>query len=82
MKQDDLKVLMTIDDRLLAEEIQNFLEELKIYTLLASDNPALSILTTYTGISPTENIEIMINAQDYTLAVESLKQSQYKEMFS
>ncbi len=81
MKQDDLKVLITIGDRLLAEEIQNFLEELEIYTLLASDNPALSVIASYTGISPNENIEIMINAQDYTLALESLKQSQFKDFF-
>ena len=42
MEENDLRILVSIEDRVIAEDIQNMLEESEIYTLLVSDNPASS----------------------------------------
>ncbi|HJV78321.1 MAG TPA: DUF2007 domain-containing protein [Paludibacter sp.] len=80
METNDLRVLLSIEDRVIAEDIQGMLEEFEIYTLLVSDNPASSVLGAYTGLNPTENIEIQINSEDYQRAVEILNDSPYKEL--
>ena len=80
MEKNDLKLLLSIEDRVIAEDIQNILEESEIYTMLVSDNPALSILTTYSGLNPVESIEIQINKNDYERAIEILIDSPYKEL--
>ena len=69
-----------MEDRVLAEDIQSFLEESDIYTMLVSDNPASSVLGSYMGLNPTENIDIQINIEDYQRAIEILTDSQYKEL--
>ena len=56
------------------------LEESEIYTMLVSDNPASSILTTYSGMNPVECIDIQLNKNDYQRAVEILIDSPYKEL--
>ena len=65
MEKNDLRILMSVEDRVIAEDIQNILEESEIYTMLVSDNPASSILITYTGLNPGEMIAIQINKNDY-----------------
>jgi len=80
MKKDDLRILLSIEDRFIAEDIQRFLEESGIYTMLLSDNPASSVLGFYTGLNPTENIDIQINTEDYQQAIEILTDSPYKEL--
>jgi hypothetical protein len=80
MKKDDLRILLSIEDRFIAEDIQRFLEESGIYTMLLSDNPASSVLGSYTGLNPTENIDIQINTEDYRQAIEILTDSPYKEL--
>ena len=80
MKKDDLRILLSIEDRFIAEDIQSFLEESGIYTMLLSDNPASSVLGFYTGLNPTENIDIQINTEDYRQAIEILTDSPYKEL--
>jgi hypothetical protein len=80
MKKDDLRILLSIEDRFIAEDIQRFLEESGIYTMLLSDNPASSVLGSYTGLNPSENIDIQINAEDYRQAIEILTDSPYKEL--
>ena len=40
----DLTILLEIDDRVIAEDIQVLLEDSQIYSLLVSDNPASSVL--------------------------------------
>jgi hypothetical protein len=79
MKTNDSKLLLIIEDRLIAQDIQSLLEEHEIYTLLESDNPASSVISTY-GLNPMENIEIKINALDYQRAVEILAETPYKEL--
>ena len=80
MKKDDLRILLSIEDRFIAEDIQRFLEESGIYTMLLSDNPASSVLGSYTGLNPSENIDIQINTEDYRQAIEILTDSPYKEL--
>lgn len=80
MDKNDLRVLLSVEDRIIAEDIQSILEESEIYTMLVSDNPAASVLTTYSGLNPLESIEIQINKQDYERAVEILIDSPYKEL--
>ena len=80
MKNNDLRLLLSIEDRVIAEDIQNILEEFGIYTMLVSDNPASSILTAYTGFNPVETIDIQINKEDYERAIEILSDSSYKEL--
>jgi transcription antitermination factor NusA-like protein len=77
---EELKLLLTIDDRIIAEDIQNLLEESEIFTILVSDNPASSILTTYSGLNPVESIEIQINSKDYDQAIKILIDSSYKDL--
>jgi len=80
MEKNDLRLLISIDDRIIAEDIQNILEEHEIYTMLVSDNPASSILTTYSGLNSIESIDIQINKNDYQRAIEILSDSPYKEL--
>ena len=80
MEKNDLRILLSIEDRFIAEDIQRFLEESDIYTMLVSDNPASSVLSSYMGLNPTENIDIQINIEDYQRAIEILSDSPYKEL--
>ena len=80
MEKNDLRLLISIEDRIIAEDIQNILEESEIYTMLVSDNPASSILTTYSGLNPIERIDIQINKNDYQRAIEIINASPYKEL--
>ena len=80
MKENDLRLLLSIDDRIIAEDIQATLEEYEIYTMLVSDNPASSVLSSYMGLNPIETVEIQINKNDYQRAVEILNNSDFKEL--
>jgi len=82
MKENDLRLLLSIDDRVIAEDIQATLEEYEIYTMLVSDNPASSVLGSYTGLNPIETVEIQINKDDYQRAVEILNNSDFKELLN
>ena len=80
METNDLRLLVSIDDRIIAEDIQSILEESDIYTMLVSDNPASSALSSYMGSNPTESIDIQINIEDYQRAIEILIDSPYNEL--
>ena len=80
MEKNELRLLLSIEDRIIAEDIQSLLEGSEIYTMLVSDNPASSIMTTYTGFNPVESIGIQINREDYQQAIELLSDSPYKEL--
>ena len=80
METNDLRLLVSIDDRVIAEDIQSILEESDIYTMLVSDNPASSALSSYMGSNPTESIDIQINIEDYQRAIEILIDSPYNEL--
>jgi len=80
MEENDLRFLLSIDERVIAEDIQSILEESDIYTMLVSDNPASSVMSSYMGSNPTESIDIQINIEDYQRAIEILIDSPYKEL--
>lgn len=82
MEKNDLRLLVSIEDRVIAEDIKSVLEEFEIYTILVSDNPASSYISTYFGYSPAEGIDIQINKNDYQRAIEILNDSPYKELVS
>ena len=75
MKTNELRVLLSTEDRVIAEDIQSILEEHDIYTMLVSDNPASSVLTMYVGASLAETIDIQINNEDYQRAIEILNEN-------
>jgi hypothetical protein len=75
MKTNELRVLLSTEDRIVAENIQSILEEHDIYTMLVSDNPASSVIGIYMGSSAMEMIDIQINNEDYQRAVEILNEN-------
>jgi len=75
MKTNDLRVLLSTEDRIVAENIQSILEEHDIYTMLVSDNPASSVIGIYMGSSAMETIDIQINNEDYQRAIEILNEN-------
>ena len=75
MKTNELKVLLSTEDRIVAEDIQSILEEHDIYTMLVSDNPASSVIGIYMGSSAMEMIDIQINEEDYQRAIEILNEN-------
>lgn len=80
MEKNDLRLLVSLGDRMIAENIKSVLEEFEIYTILVSDNPASSFVSTYFGFNPPESIDIQINKDDYQRAVEILKESPFREL--
>jgi hypothetical protein len=80
MQNNDVRLLISKEDRVIAEDIQRILEEADIYTLLCSDNPASSYLSAYIGLNPAEGIDIQINQNDYPRAIEILLDSPYREL--
>jgi hypothetical protein len=75
MKTNELRVLLSTEDRITAENIQSILEEHDIYTMLVSDNPASSVIGIYMGSSAMETIDIQINNEDYQRAIEILNEN-------
>jgi hypothetical protein len=75
MKTNDLRVLLSTEDRVVAEDIQSILEEHNIYTMLVSDNPASSVIGIYMGSSAMETVDIQINNEDYQRAIEILNEN-------
>jgi hypothetical protein len=75
MKTNELRVLLSTEDRVIAEDVQSILEEHDIYTMLVSDNPASSVIGIYMGSSAMETIDIQINNEDYQRAVEILNEN-------
>ncbi len=82
MGTNDIMRLLSTDDRGIAEEIKDLLEESEIYTMLVTDNPASSFMGAYFGLNPIENIELQINKSDYRRAIEILNKSTYMDLVS
>jgi hypothetical protein len=80
--ENDLKILLETDDRVIAEDIQRILEESGIYSILNSDNAASSILSIYSGLNAGENIILRVNNNDFPKALEVLSRSQYKNLLT
>jgi hypothetical protein len=82
MTESDLITLVEIEDKFIAEDIQQLLEDYQIYSVLISDNPASSVLNVYSGFAPIENISIRINKIDYLKATEIMTKSEYKDLLT
>ena len=78
----DIKVLLEISNKIIAEEIQRVLKESNIYSILESDNPASSLLNVYFGPNTNENISLMVNQNDYQKAFEVISNTSYKDLLS
>ena len=78
--ENDLKVLVIVNDRIIAEEIQRMLEESEIYSMLESDNPASSIMNMYTGLKANETINVIVNKDDYQLGFEIVNNSSFNDL--
>ncbi len=82
MKKEDSKLLLTIDDRIIIEEIQRILEDSNIFSVVLSDNPASSAMNSFMGSPPLENLDLIVNIEDYDKAVEILSKSQYEDLIN
>jgi hypothetical protein len=82
MSNEDSKLLLTIDDRIIIEEIQRILENSNIFSVVFSDNPASSAINAYMGSSPSENLDLIVNIADYDNAAKVLSKSQYKDLIN
>ena len=82
MKKEDSKLLLTIDDRIIIEEIQRIIEDSNIYSVVVSDNPASSAINSFMGSSPSESLALIVNIEDYENAVEILSKTQYKDLIN
>jgi len=78
--ENEIVVLLKIDDRIIAEDIQNLLDEEQVYTILESENPASSVLNITTGFNINENIKLRVNNLDLEKAKQILLNSQYKDL--
>lgn len=78
----DLKTLLEIDDKIVAEDIQRILEESNIYSILVSDNPASSVLNVYFGSTTIEGIVIQVSRADYPKAIKIICNSCYKDLLA
>lgn len=82
MKNKDTKELLIFGEKLIAEEVQRFLESYEIYTLLLSDNPASSVMGSFMGSGMPETIRMYVNKDDYDKAIKVLNDSPYKELLN
>ncbi len=76
----DTRILLSTDDRVMAEDIKSLLIESEIYTLLRSDNPASSIMGAYIGVNPLEGITMIVNVDEYEKAKKIIQTSLFAEV--
>lgn len=80
MSKEGSKLLLTIDDRIIIEEIQRILEDSNIFCVVISDHPASSAINSLMGSSPSESLDLIVNIEDYKNAVEIVSKTQYKDL--
>ncbi len=79
--KNDIITLLHIDNRPLGEEIQRILENENIYSLLESENPASSFISTSMGANSFyESMQIKVTSADYEKAHKLISKSAYKEL--
>ena len=76
----DFKILLEINDRMMADEIQRILVESDIYSMLESDNPASSVMNMYTGLNAIENIRLIVNQDDFQKAYSIINNSSFHDL--
>ncbi len=80
MSNQEIKSLLQVNDKVIAEEIKRILEESGIYSLLDSANPASSFNSVYMGSVASDDITIKVNEDDYLKAVEIAEEHGYKDL--
>ena len=75
--EDEILVLLTIDNMILAQDIRRYLEDRGVHTLVESDNPASSVMNIYTGMNAIEGISIKTLASEFETACNILEKSPY-----
>lgn len=81
MQSKDTTVLLTHDDRVMMEDIQQILEQSGIFSVLASDHAAASVMNAYMGSSPAESLMLLIHVKDADKARKILSEGPYSEFF-
>lgn len=71
--KNEMKVLLSIESKLQAEEIQLILKENGIPSLIQSDHPASSAMNAFAGPNVFEDISVFVNEADYEKSVEIVK---------
>ncbi len=79
MAYEDIKTLVKVPDKVLAEEIQRLLEERGVYSLLHSDDPAESVMNAYLGSSFKSCYTIQINIDDIPNARSIIEENGYND---
>ncbi|MGQ1787275.1 MULTISPECIES: putative signal transducing protein [unclassified Saccharicrinis] len=80
MADTEIKALLQVSDKIIAEEIKRILEGSGIYSLLHSDNPASSLMNTYFGSATQDDITLKVNAADYENAVKIIEEHGYQDL--
>jgi len=78
-KEEKLIQLLQIDNIVLARDIQNYLREKGINSIIESDNPASSVMNVYTGMNVIETISVFVKESDLNSALQILKGSPYQD---
>jgi hypothetical protein len=79
---DDVTVLLKVNDKPLAEEIQRVLANSGVNTMLESDNPMSSALSMYVGSHVFETISVLVAQDSYLEAVKLLEDTPYFELLA
>lgn len=80
MTERDTTVLFKSNDRVTAEQAQEYLEGKGIYTVLRTDHPASSVMGAYMGSTPLEMVTIKVTLEDEKKAIETLKESPFSHL--
>lgn len=77
----DLTVLLEVNDKSVAEEIQYVLMENGVPSMIKSDNPASSALAMYIGNHVIETISILVTDENVDNALKILENTPYCELY-
>jgi len=80
MTASDIKPLLAVEDKVIADEIKRILEEAGIYSLLESDNPASSFHQVYMGSAARENITLSVTLDSFEAAQKVIQEHGYQDL--
>lgn len=60
----EIKDLMKLTNRTIAQEVQHLLEEHGIYSLIESDHPASSLMAVYSRMNVIEDLVVKVHRDD------------------
>ncbi len=80
MTASDIKPLLAVEDRVIAEEIKRLLEEAGIYSLMESDNAAASFHNVYMGSAARDNVTISVTIDSFEPATKVIQEHGYQDL--